>query len=177
MRPIEKAAVPVIVIAGGLVYIAEQFKQPSLIPIAIGLFGLFALWLGADTFARGEIRAFDRFYNSRESYAGISARLLAIIIFLFGGGLTIFAAWEWLRPGEGARFLANLAATKQGLGIAIAVFGVFTLLFGLVRLIAGSAWKKEERTTLDEIGFRVRGFIGVIVGLVLIGGGLWLVLP
>lgn len=50
MRLIDKASVPVIVIAGGLIYLAEYLHLPSLSHIAIGIFGLFGVWLGADTF-------------------------------------------------------------------------------------------------------------------------------
>ncbi len=46
MRLIDKSAVPVIVLAGGLIYPAEYLHLPSLIPVAIVIFGLFGVWLG-----------------------------------------------------------------------------------------------------------------------------------
>ena len=49
MKLADKLAVPAIVIAGGLVYVAEEFNQTYLIPLAMGLFGLFGIILGIET--------------------------------------------------------------------------------------------------------------------------------
>ncbi|MBI4731168.1 MAG: hypothetical protein HY781_03395 [Chloroflexi bacterium] len=151
MRIIDKASVPAIVLAGLLVYLAERYQLPILIPAALALLGLFAIWLGGDTFVRGEIRMYDRFYVRREFYSGLPARLLATIMLL------------------------PLVKTWPGLGIFLAAIGFFTLLFGLIRLITGSAWQQHERRPLDEAGFRLRGLFGLIAGILLIVLGLWLI--
>lgn len=53
MKIADKLAVPAIVIAGGMVYVAEEFNLPRLIPLAMGLFGLFGIIPGVETFASG----------------------------------------------------------------------------------------------------------------------------
>ena len=174
MRLVDKLAVPAIVIAGGMVYFAEQFDMPSLIPIAVALFGAFALLLGADTFIQGRIQLFDRLYSRRESYSGLSARLLGVVVFLFGAILIFYAGWEWLMPGKAGEFLAGLVKTERGLGIFLIVFGSFTFLFGLIRLISGSAHSPAERSAWVDFGFRFQGLIGFVVGILLLIAGGWL---
>lgn len=175
MRLIDKASVPIFVVAGGLVYLSERYQLPVLIPIAIGIFGLFALWLGADTFVRGEIQLFNRLYSRRENYSGMPARLLGTIIFLFGVGVTFYSISEWIRPGVAGNFLSGLVKSPQGWGIILITFGFFSLLFGLIRLIAGSAHRQEERRAVVDLGFRLRGLVSTVVGIVLLAAGIWLI--
>lgn len=174
MRLVDKAAIPVFLLAGGMVYLSEQFDMPFLIPIAIALLGIFALLLGADTFIQGRIQLFDRLYSRREQYSGLSARLLGIIIFLFGAGLIFYSVWEWIEPGMAGKFLAGLVVTNTGRGILFMIFGFFTLAFGLVRLISGSAHSPEQRSTWVDLGFRIQGLIGSVIGILLLLAGGWL---
>jgi hypothetical protein len=171
----EKLAVSAILIAGGMVYLAEQFNMPQLIPFALGIFGVFALILGAETFIEGKIQLFNRLYSRREHYAGLSARLLGAIIFLFGVGIVTYTAWDWIQPGKAGDFLTGLVGSNRGRGILLIAFGFFTLLFGLIRMIAGSAHNKDERQALVDVGFRMRGLVNFVVGILLIAIGTWLI--
>jgi uncharacterized membrane protein len=175
MKLADKLAVPAIVIAGGLVYVAEEFNQPYLIPLAMGLFGLFGIILGIETFTSGKIEMFNRLYSRRENFSGLPARLFGIMIFLFGAGVTLYAFLEWTQSGTAGEYLAGLVKSSRGWGILLITFGFFTLLFGLIRLIAGSAHRPEERRGLVDFGYRVRGVVNVVVGLVALAGGVWLV--
>lgn len=176
MRLIDKAGIPVIVIAGGMVYLAERYQLPFLIPIAIGVFGLFAIWVGLDTFVRGEISLWNRLHSRHENYSGLPARLMAIIILLFGAGLTLFAVWEWMQPGAAGDLLTGLAESPQGWGIILSTVGFFSLLFGLIRLISGSAHKNEYRSASTDLGYRTRGLINTIFGIIMLVVGFWLAL-
>lgn len=176
MRLIEKTGVSVIVIAGGMLYLAEYLHLPSLIPIAIGVFGLFGVWLGVDTFIHGEIRLWNRLYSRREDYSGVTARLLGTLIFLFGAGVSLFAFLEWTQPGMAGNYLAGLVGSSRGWGILLIAFGFFTLLFGVIRLFAGSAHRPEERRGIVDFSYRVRGSFNIVVGLIALAGGVWLVL-
>jgi hypothetical protein len=167
MKLADKLAVPAIVIAGGLVYVAEEFNLPYLIPLAMGLFGLFT---------RGKIEMFNRLYSRRENFSGLPARLFGIMIFLFGAGVTLYAFLEWTQSGTAGEYLAGLVKSSRGWGILLITFGFFTLLFGLIRLIAGSAHRPEERSVVTDVGYRARGVINVVVGLVALAGGVWLML-
>jgi uncharacterized membrane protein len=175
MKLADKLAVPAIVIAGGLVYVAEEFNLPYLIPLAMGLFGLFGIILGIETFTSGKIEMFNRLYSRRENFSGLPARLFGIMIFLFGAGVTLYAFLEWTQSGTAGEYLAGLVKSSRGWGILLITFGFFTLLFGLIRLIAGSAHRPEERRGLVDFGYRVRGVVNVVVGLVALAGGVWLV--
>lgn len=175
MHIADKLAVPVIITAGGMVYLAGQFNLPYLIPLALGGFGLFALLLGMETFIHGKIQLLDRRYSRRENYSGLPARLLGAMIFLFGVGILTYTAWDWIQPGKAGDFLAGLVETNHGRGILLVTFGFFTLLFGLIRLIAGSAHNKEQRQAWVDLGFRMQGLIGFIVGGLLMAAGAWLI--
>ena len=176
MKLADKLAVPAIVIAGGLVYVAEEFNLPYLIPLAMGLFGLFGIILGIETFTSGKIEMFNRLYSRRENFSGLPARLFGIMIFLFGAGVTLYAFLEWTQSGTAGEYLAGLVKSSRGWGILLITFGFFTLLFGLIRLIAGSANRPEERSVVTDVGYRARGVINVVVGLVALAGGVWLML-
>ena len=174
MKIAEKLAVPAIVIAGGMVYAAEEFNLPYLIPLAMGLFGLFGIILGIETFASGKIEMFNRLYSRRENFSGLPARLFGVMIFLFGVGVALYAFFEWTQPGTAGEYLAGLVKSSRGWGILLIIFGLFTLLFGLIRLIAGSAHRPEERSAVTDFGYRARGAVNVVVGLVALTGGVWL---
>ncbi|MCC7190193.1 MAG: hypothetical protein IT312_15760, partial [Anaerolineales bacterium] len=49
-----------------------------------------------------------------------------------------------------------------------------TLLFGLVRLIAGSGRRPEERSGAVDFGYRARGLINIVISLIALAAGLWL---
>ena len=174
MKITDKLAVPAIVIAGGMAYAAEEFNLPYLIPLAMGLFGLFGIILGIETFASGRIVMFNRLYSRRENFSGLPARLLGVMIFLFGAGVTLYAFLEWTNPGTAGEYLAGLVKSSRGWGILLITFGLFTLLFGLIRLVAGSAHRPEERSAVTDFGYRARGAVNIIIGLAALAGGVWL---
>ena len=173
MKLADKLAVPAIVIAGGMVYVAEEFNLPYLIPLAMGLFGLFGIILGIETFTSGKIEMFNRRHSRREHFSGAPARLFGVMIFLFGIGVTLYAFFEWTQPGTAGKYLAGLVESSRGWSILLIIFGFFTLLFGLIRLIAGSAHRPEERSGVVDFGYRARGLVNVIVGIVLCVVGFW----
>lgn len=176
MKLADKLAVPAIVIAGGMVYVAEEFNLPYLIPLAMGLFGLFGIILGIETFTSGKIEMFNRRHSRREHFSGAPARLFGVMIFLFGIGVTLYAFFEWTQPGTAGKYLAGLVESSRGWSILLIIFGFFTLLFGLIRLIAGSAHRPEESSGLVEFGYRARGLVNVVVGILLLVAGIWLAL-
>lgn len=173
-RFVEKLAIPVIFIAGGMAYLSKRFDMPFLVPIAIAVFGVFALLLGADTLIQGQIQLFNRLYNRREYYVGISARLLGIIILLSGAGSIAFVVWDWFTPADAGQLLGEFVKSKRGLGVFLLVFGFFTMLFGLIRLISGSAHSPEERNAWTDLDFRLHGLLNLIVGALLFIAGGWL---
>ena len=174
MKITDNLAVPAIVIAGGMAYAAEEFNLPYLIPLAMGLFGLFGIILGIETFASGRIEMFNRLYSRRENFSGLPARLFGVMIFLFGAGVTLYAFLEWTNPGTAGEYLAGLVKSSRGWGILLITFGLFTLLFGLIRLVAGSAHRPEERSAVTDFGYRARGAVNIIIGLAALAGGVWL---
>ena len=175
MRIVEKLAVPVFFIAGGTAYLADELNMPFLLPIALSIFGLFAAALGAGTLIQGRIQLFDRVYSRREKYSGLSARLLGLIVLLFGLGILLYTIVDWTNPGMANAFLVSLVDSKGGRGVLCIVFGFFTFLFGVIRLISGSAHSPEQRSFWVDLGFRIRGFFGVLIGIILTMIGIWLI--
>ncbi len=175
MKLAGKLAVPALVIAGGMVYVAEEFSLPHLILLAAGLFGLFGIILGIETFASGRIEMFNRLHSRRENFTGLPARLFGVMIFLFGIGIALYAFFDWTQPGTAGAYLAGLVNSPRGWGILLITFGFFALLFGLIRLIAGSAHRPEEGRVTVDLGYRLRGLINVVVGLIALAGGVLLI--
>lgn len=174
MNIADKLGIPAFVVAGGMVYVAEEFNMPTLIPLAIGLFGLFGILLGGETLINGEFKIFNRLYSRRENFSGLPARLFGVMIFIFGAGVSFYSFLEWTSPGTAGKYLEGLVGSSHGWGILLITFGFFTLLFGLIRLIAGSAHRPEERSGLVDFGYRARGSVNIVVGLALLAGGVWL---
>lgn len=155
-------------------YAAEKLNLPYLIPLAMGLFGLFGIILGIETFASGRIEMFNRLYSRRENFSDLPARLFGVMIFLFGAGIALYAFFEWTQPGTAGESLAGLVKSTRGWGILLITFGFFTMLFGLIRLIAGSTHRPEERSAVTDFGYRARGLVNIISGLAALAGGVWL---
>lgn len=176
MKIANKLAVPAIVIAGGMVYAAEEFNLPYLVPLAMGLFGLFGIILGIETLASGRIEMLNRLHSRREYFSGVPARLFGVMIFLFGIGVTLFVFLEWINPGVAGESLAGLVESSRGWGILLITFGFFTLLFGLIRLIAGSAHRPEERSGRVDFSYRARSLVNLVIAIVLLVAGVWLAL-
>lgn len=174
MNIADKLGIPAFVIAGGMVYVAEEFNMPQLIPLAMGLFGSFGVLLGIETLVNGEIKMFNRLYSRRENFSGLPARLIGVMILLFGAGVTLYAFFEWTSPGTAGKYLEGLVDSSRGWGILLITFGFFTLLFGLIRLIGGSAHRPEERSGWVDFGYRARGLFNTVLGLILLAVGVWL---
>ncbi len=174
MKIADKLAVPAIVVAGGMVYPFKEFNMPTLIPLAMGLFGTFAIQLGIEILVNGKIKIYNRLHSRRENFSGLPARSFGVMIFLFGAGVTLYAFFEWTQPGTARNVLAGLVGSPRGWGILLITFGFFTLLFGLIRLIAGSGHRPEERSGLVDFGYRARGAVNLIIGLAALAGGVWL---
>ena len=173
MRIIEKLAVPIFLVAGGMAYLADEFNMPFLRPVAFSIFGLFAVALGAGTLIQGRLQLLDRLYSRREHYSGLSARLLGLIILLFGAGILLHTIVEWMNPGMANAFLVSLVDTDRGRGVLCITFGLFILLFGLIRLISGSAHSPALRSGWVDLGFRLRGLLGVLIGILFGVVGVW----
>lgn len=178
MRIIEKLAVPIFLVAGGMAYLADGFNMLFLLPVAFFIFGLFAVALGAGTLIQGRIQLLDRLYSRREHYSGLSARLLGLIILLFGTGILFHTIVEWMNPGRANAFLVSLVDTNRGRGVLCIAFGFFIFLFGLIRLISGSAHSPELHSGAVDLGFRLWGLLGMLIGILLsVVGAWWMFVP
>jgi hypothetical protein len=88
--------------------------------------------------------------------------------------LIFYSVWEWIAPGMAGKYLTGLVTTNAGRGILFMIFGFFTLAFGLIRLISGSAHSSEQRSAWVDLGFRIQGLIGSVIGILLLLAGGWL---
>lgn len=174
MRIIEKLAVPIFLVAGGMAYLADEFNMPFLLPVVFSILGLFAVALGVGTLIQTRMQLLDRLYSRRENYSGLSARLLGLIILLFGAGILLHTIVEWMNPGRANAFLVSLVDSNRGRGVLCIAFSFFIFLFGLIRLISGSAHSPELRSGWVDLGFRLWGLFGVLIGILLSVVGVWL---
>jgi hypothetical protein len=159
----------------GLGYAAAELHIDQLFSLAMALLAVAVIWSSLQTFHRGRLETLDRQSMRRESYSGISAYLIAGALMVIGIGLFFYSLWRALQPEAAAAWLESLADSPQGWALLLLAFGFFMFVFGLVRLIAGSAYQEtRHRTALVELSFRAGGLISMVAGAALLAGGLWL---
>lgn len=112
-----------------------------------------------------------------EQYSGLSAQLWGVFFLLAGLGASVAALAALVNPAAAQTFLEQFLDTPAGWGTLLAGLGVFVSLYGLTRLLAGSAAvSRTVGTRLKDLGYRGVGALSLLVGLVLIGLGLVLIL-
>jgi hypothetical protein len=170
----EKGPFLLFLAALGLGYAAGELHIDQLFSIAMALLAVAVIWSSLQTFRRGKLETLDRQSMRRESYSGISAYLIAAALMVIGIGLFFYSLWRALQPEAAAAWLDSLADSPQGWALLLLAVGFFMFVFGLVRLIAGSAYEAKHRSALLELSFRAGGLVSMIAGGALLAGGLWL---
>lgn len=114
--------------------------------------------------------------NDNQWYAGLSAMLIGaaqMVIGLMIVGLTLL---EIFKPGGASAFVDRLVSSTAGLASVIALVGIFMAVFGVIRILSGSATSSGTHRKLIDLGIKTGGAITAMVGFGLILLAIWLAL-
>lgn len=74
-----------------------------------------------------------------ERFSGLPARLWGILFLVFGGFLGVFTAADAIFPGGAEAVWSKFMDTPRGVGIFSLGAGAIAIMYGVIRVIAGSA--------------------------------------
>jgi len=168
---VERIGFTLFLVAGGLVVAGSYLNLPWLTNAGIIVFGLIAIFRGAQFIAKGEaIEGRTNISNPNyiQRYTGLSAYLIGGMLILIGllvigGGILGFTT-----PGGVTAALGNLIKTDMGIAFLLGLAGLFSFTFGLVRALSGSATTPGTHNRLVEGSIRFGGVVMLLVGLLLL---------
>jgi hypothetical protein len=158
----------------------QRLQQPSLIMLAVMVFGVLAVVLGAEVFVKRRASFLSRragHVTGSEQYSGVAAQIWGIF-FVLAGVLCILAAIAGLlMPDRAQAVIEQALETPAGWGMLAVVAGTFLGLYGLTRVLAGGAATVRGLTErLRDTGYRLFGALCLLVGLGIVALGLMLIL-
>ena len=172
----DKLLIWLIAVGLGIAYLGIKYENPIVIGLAIGGTGVYGILAGIQmiTSKRAEVPTSGGGSAHKEYHTGIAAQLWGFLYILFGV-ITILIALGMSVPGETSKaWLEAFFARPSGMGWFMIIAGGMILLFGIIRLISGNAPYAE--TKLVPFERIIGGISSSILGLVILGIGLWLIL-
>jgi hypothetical protein len=167
-------------LAALLMFAADRLSQPALTFIGLMLLGFSALLSGVQVIVTRQAFFLPTGRQSlkrrAESYSGLAAQLWGVFFVLFGL-ICVLAALAGLFAPEQAQAVVDQALeTPAGWGVLLTILGVFLSLYGLTRLLSGSASVSTGfQIQLRDAGYRLFGGVCLLLGLALVALGLTLI--
>jgi hypothetical protein len=160
-----------------LMFAADRLGLPALRFAAVIVIGLTAVLSGIQFIITRE--AFflpsgrDSLRRRAESYSGLAAQIWGLIFVLFGLIFIGIGVIGSANPEGGFSFVERALETATGWGVLLMVIGVFVTLYGATRVLAGGAHTSGASAWLQlrDMGYRLFGFVVVVVGLLLLAVG------
>jgi hypothetical protein len=169
-----------LLLAGGLAFAGQQFSIPFLTNLALHCLGLMMVLVGGEFLVtkRAEFAIGGWVYiQARETFKGLAAQLWGVLFLGLGLLVILVTLAKWLVPAAAGSFWSRLQGTPTGAGLALAGLGLAACLYGLIRLLAGSAGVDLGRlTSLSNLLDRLAGGVVFLLGLGLIFLGVSLVI-
>lgn len=160
-----------------LMFAADRLGRPGLRYAAVFVIGVTAVIAGIQVIITREAFFLPSGRNSlrrrAESYSGLAAQIWGMIFVLFGLIFIGIGVIGFSNPERGFSFVERALETAAGWGILLIVIGVFVTLYGATRVLAGGAHTSSSSAWLQlrDIGYRLFGFVVLVVGLLLLGVG------
>ena len=166
-------------LSGGLAFAGEKFSLPILTNVALLGVGLLMILVGGELIItkRAEFALGGWAYTqAKETFKGLAAQLWGVLFLGLGLLATLVTLVRWIFPAAASSFWNSLQGTPAGLGLVLTGLGLAAILYGIIRLLAGSAGVDLGRLTgLSNILDRMAGAVVVLVGLALAFFGLLLI--
>jgi hypothetical protein len=167
-------------LSGGLAFAGEYFSFPVLTNLALLCIGLLITAVGVELIVtkRAAFRIGGWAYTqARETYKGLAAQLWGIMFLGLGLMAIVLALAKWMFPAAAHSFYSNLVGTPAGAGLALTFLGLMAILYGTIRVLAGSAGVDLGRLTgLSNLLDRMAGAVICVVGLGLASFGILLII-
>ncbi len=171
--------VGLLLLAGGLGFLSDQFSLPILARPAQLFGGLLFAVLGIEQIVSrlGIYRRDGTYSQVVEIYKALVVQLWGLIILALGLMVAFGAILEWINPGSANAIWNGLLDQSSTIGLVVAGLGLMTMLHGVIRLLSGRADSEQPRIAgaLDAL-YRAAGALTIFLGLVLMLVGLFVAL-
>lgn len=170
MKTLERITLLLLLSVGGLVLAADYYDLPWLSSMAIIAFGLIACLGGVRILVRGEAFEGKTAINPRyvRRYTGVSARLIAVVLFLAGPVVMVLGFMDLSSPGRASSFLTELGDSPQGWAIILGLAGLMVTAMGIVRVLSGSGTSPGVYYRYVEFSIKVGGAFSILIGLAML---------
>lgn len=169
LRNLSSIELFLLLLAGGLAFAGQQFSVPFLTNFALLCLGLMMVLVGGEFLVtqRAEFAIGGWVYiQARETFKGLAAQLWGIMFLGLGLLVILVTLVKWVVPAAAGSFWSRLQGTPTGAGLALAGLGLAACLYGLIRLLAGSAGVDLGRlTSLSNLLDRITGAVVFLLGL------------
>lgn len=158
-------------VAGAAVAGGIYLDQPRLYPLAAVAFGLFGVIGGIKAIAGGQlVMGRQNIVNPDkvERYAGITARMIGVVLLVGGLGIVVIGAIYLASPDGAASLEDSVLRSPRALGAILGVAGLLVTLMGMVRAKAGSGTRNEAYGSTVEAEIKGGGMITTVVGIAMI---------
>jgi hypothetical protein len=174
-----KTAGGVLVFAGVLAGAAgSALKQTLLLAGGLALIGVGAVLMGLHAIVNGEWKVVRQQQSHsavvQATYSGLRARLIGLLVALFGVGFTA-ASLLMLRDGLGSASTAalqNVMHSDAGLSVAIIGLGVFACIWGFVSILGSDEQNRSAGAVLVSLPLRLIAVVFMLAGIAAIWYGL-----
>jgi hypothetical protein len=142
--------------------------------LAIVALGIEMLVTGRATFSAWHGGGYS--WGHYERFAGVPARLWGVLFLILGGFLGLFTVAGAILPSGAETIWSTLLGTPLGFGIFLLVVGGTATMYGVIRIIAGTALPGSGLgATVSNFLERIYGGFVLLLGLVFLLLGLVLI--
>ncbi len=166
---LSKIDLSLLLLGGGLGFLGEKFSIPVLTNLALLCVSFLFILVGAELLItkKAEFALGGWAYiQGKETFKGLAAQLWGILFLGLGLLALMFTLAKWILPAQMNSFLEHLQGTSAGAGLALTGLGLIAILYGTIRLLAGSAGVDLGRLTrLSNFVDRAGGCLVLLIGL------------
>jgi hypothetical protein len=168
-----------LLLGGALAFAGDRLSLPVLTNLALLCIGLLMVLVGGElivtkraVFALGGLA----YTQGKEVFEGLAAQLWGVLFLGLGMLVILFTLARWFAPYVLKSYWSTLQGTPAGVGLALFGLGVMAVLYGAIRLLAGSAGLDLGALTgLSNFLDRMAGAVVLLIGLGLVLVGLLLI--
>ncbi len=159
-----------LLLAGGLGFLSDQFSLPGLTQPALLFGGMLLVVLGLEQIITRMVvyRGVWNYSLAVEAYKTLVVQLWGLILVGLGVAIDLRAVLGWLDPRAAESMWNGLLNSTTTIGLVLAGIGLMTTLHGLIRLLAGRNDADQAKITgVRDALVRLVGVATLLFGLVL----------
>jgi hypothetical protein len=168
-----------LLLGGALAFGGDRLSLPVLTNLALLCVGLLMVLVGGELIVtRRAVFALGgwSYIQGKEVFEGLAAQLWGVLFLGLGMLAILFTLAKWFAPYVLKSYWSTLQGTPVELGLVLIGFGVMAVLYGSIRVLAGSAGLDlGVLTGLSNFLDRLAGAVVLLFGLGLALVGLLLI--